>query len=64
MSEYISFAVFRNDKRNSLLDQTHLNDDLHQVFLRNHILAIYDLLQNSWEYNPSIHIEIHAFKLR
>lgn len=42
---------------------THLYDNLHQIFLRDDVLAIDDLLQDGGENELLIHIQIHAIEL-
>lgn len=43
--------------------RTYLNDDLHQIFLCNHVLAPDDLLKDSRQDAPHIHVQIDALEL-
>lgn len=41
----------------------HLDNNLHEVLLRNDVLAAYDLLQDAWKDDLLIQLEIHAVQL-
>lgn len=41
----------------------HLDDDLHQVLLRDYVLAVHDLLQHTRKDRPPVHLQVNAFKL-
>lgn len=44
--------------------ETYLNDNLHQILLRNNILATNDLLQNTRQNQRLVHPQIDTFELR
>lgn len=42
---------------------THLDDNLHEIFLGDHVLAVNDLLEDAWEDRATVHLEVDAFEL-
>jgi hypothetical protein len=41
----------------------HLNHNLHQVLLRNHIPTVHDLLQHTRQNRPLVHLQVDALEL-
>lgn len=45
------------------MDVPHLDDDLHQVLLCNHVAAVDDLLENVGQDDAAVHVEVDAVEL-
>ena len=52
-----------SSERSAITDSAHLNDHLHEILLRNDVLAVDDLLEDAGKYDLLVHVEVDAVQL-